>query len=594
VLGAPKSNPNRSGFQRTDHKTLSVAALSDYLGFDGDGVVGFSPERWVAAAGVLEKKRDGRMREGWAKRFFVLSKDTLFYYLIPKLDMQGNLPLLGEERGQIKLLDIQDVSINSGDADSWCLTITVSQLRKQSAAGYLSTPVSQLQLRAPRHSGQLWAQAILAARDSIRSGTSPSSSYRKVKRMTSSAKTDDSTESVVAHSATASTALPKLTAGELRNVEEILPLEKSTPVVWMLAAVAVAFGVLFALDVDRFSSALTCTVILAWFMDTRQRQYRFNSAAKDARFTIETLRKHFVRTADVHHVGAETGQLCADELLEQSLASTVASAPPLAGSTVPNKPDVNDGSMTCFQSKGEAFKLRIGPNYKANGKKAPSAEPLYDLLGVDLFRSTVRLCNVVGNEYVTLPPLREGVDDVNTLRQSGLPRIFVVNAQIPDKAPVMMGKAPEDAGYSLVFYFVCKPETAAAVVNNTATPAAKMLLRYVSEHAINPDTRRRFKGMGMADNVKELGIPGVGPLIEKFNGKPFIINKVAEIFQGPDWFEVDLSVFDFPFLARKALYSLKDRVAEISVRAGFVVQGESDEELPEILLGGAELRGMDS
>ena len=120
-----------------------------------------------------------------------------------------------------------------------------------------------------------------------------------------------------------------------------------------------------------------------------------------------------------------------------------------------------------------------------------------------------------------------------------------------------------------------------------------MLLRYVSEHAINPDTRRRFKGMGMADNVKELGIPGVGPLIEKFNGKPFIINKVAEIFQGPDWFEVDLSVFDFPFLARKALYSLKDRVAEISVRAGFVVQGESDEELPEILLGGAELRGMD-
>ena len=99
--------------------------------------------------------------------------------------------------------------------------------------------------------------------------------------------------------------------------------------------------------------------------------------------------------------------------------------------------------------------------------------------------------------------------------------------------------------------------------------------------------------MGMADNAKELGIPGVGALIDKFNGKPAIINKVAEIYQGPDWFEVDISIFDFPFLARKALFSLKDRVSEIKIRAGFTVQGESDEELPEVLLGGAELRGVD-
>ena len=244
------------------------------------------------------------------------------------------------------------------------------------------------------------------------------------------------------------------------------------------------------------------------------------------------------------------------------------------------------------------FRVRAGPDYKKNSFKAPSGESLYELLGVDVLRcSKDRLCNIGSHPEFSLPAHRPGVDPaMSDMRKAEVPRLFIVNAQIPDKSPSLMGgkkNKAEDLGYSLVFYFSVKKQVVEKLLESRdmCSPAVKLLYKYVHEHDTNPDIRRRFKAIGMAD-VKDIGIPGVGPMIDKFNGKPAIINKVAEIYSSGndwDWFEVDISIFDFPFLAQKALYALKDRVAEIGLRAGFVFQGESDEELPENLLGGAEL-----
>jgi len=221
------------------------------------------------------------MREGWAKRFFVLSKDTLFYFLIPKLDMQGNLPLLGEERGQIKLSDVQDVMTTAADSECWYITITVSQLKKNSASGYLSTPVSQLFLRAPKASGQLWASAILNARDSIRSGTSPSASFRQLKSWQSkdlAGGFDSKSDRSVA--AVAPFTMPVLTAGELRPVDEILPLATGTPASYLLGALVLLNAVLFGLGaVPSVIVGANITAIL-WYADIRRREYNENSVGK--------------------------------------------------------------------------------------------------------------------------------------------------------------------------------------------------------------------------------------------------------------------------------------------------------------------------
>ncbi len=115
---------------------------------------------------MLEKKRDGRMREGWAKRWFVLGKHALHYFLLPKPDSQGFSPLLGDERGQIKWSDFLDVEVNGHDKDYCYLTLKVQGIRKNSTSGILSNKVEQVQIRSPAEVGQLWFNALSKACES--------------------------------------------------------------------------------------------------------------------------------------------------------------------------------------------------------------------------------------------------------------------------------------------------------------------------------------------------------------------------------------------------------------------------------------------
>ncbi|KAI9921354.1 hypothetical protein PsorP6_000323 [Peronosclerospora sorghi] len=55
----------------------------------------------ILASGLLDKRRDGAVRGGWAKRLFVLSTRSLHYYR--KVE---EAELFGKERGQVLLSDI--------------------------------------------------------------------------------------------------------------------------------------------------------------------------------------------------------------------------------------------------------------------------------------------------------------------------------------------------------------------------------------------------------------------------------------------------------------------------------------------------------
>lgn len=52
----------------------------------------------ILASGVLDKRRDGAVRGGWARRLFILSTRSLHYYR--KTD---DTELFGKERGQVWL-----------------------------------------------------------------------------------------------------------------------------------------------------------------------------------------------------------------------------------------------------------------------------------------------------------------------------------------------------------------------------------------------------------------------------------------------------------------------------------------------------------
>ena len=61
-------------------KAVAAALSSVVLGEELDPVSLLHPSRFLVALGYLQKERYGVVREGWTRRYFVLTPNTLFYY----------------------------------------------------------------------------------------------------------------------------------------------------------------------------------------------------------------------------------------------------------------------------------------------------------------------------------------------------------------------------------------------------------------------------------------------------------------------------------------------------------------------------------
>jgi hypothetical protein len=72
-----------------------------------------SAKHWVVASGFLDKCRDGAVRVGWSRRFFVLSPTALFYFR--RTDTRNEL--FGEERGRFPLSEILEIQFQADEYD---------------------------------------------------------------------------------------------------------------------------------------------------------------------------------------------------------------------------------------------------------------------------------------------------------------------------------------------------------------------------------------------------------------------------------------------------------------------------------------------
>jgi hypothetical protein len=140
----------------------------------------------------------------------------------------------------------------------------------------------------------------------------------------------------------------------------------------------------------------------------------------------------------------------------------------------------------------------------------------------------------------------------------------------------------KDPGVSVVLYFAVKPETVQAVVQGKDIPAIKLWQRFVTQHGSDPDTKRRFKAIAIAGNWSDLDLPSK---LHSFNGKPVILNKCAFWHRSQDVLEVNVAVHKFGFVARELLRMFLDKTAKVHIKGSFLIQGESDNELPECVLG---------
>ena len=90
-----------------------------------------------------------------------------------------------------------------------------------------------------------------------------------------------------------------------------------------------------------------------------------------------------------------------------------------------------------------------------------------------------------------------------------------------------------------------------------------------------------------------------------YNGKPVLINKSGMVshptavngdgarISQTNVIQMNINVWKFAFVAKKALAGLQEKFEKLSLNVGFTIEGRGDEELPECLLGCANLKGVD-
>mmetsp|Transcript_6934 Transcript_6934/g.7986 ORF Transcript_6934/g.7986 Transcript_6934/m.7986 type:complete len:294 (-) Transcript_6934:94-975(-) len=244
---------------------------------------------------------------------------------------------------------------------------------------------------------------------------------------------------------------------------------------------------------------------------------------------------------------------------------------------------------------GKTFRVRTGPDYKKNGNKALSEDSLYECVAVDLVADPDKKIEHIASK-AELPPPRD-IDDVKAIELSGLPRLIVVNIKIPYKAASLMSGASHydnDPGCSWILTFSIKPETVKEALGDNPRPGVRLLKTFISEWGTNEDIRRRFKVICHVDNVTDVPVRGIS-MLKGYNGKPAIINKMGDRFSDEkksEYFELDLNITKGKYMSRKGLDQVRDYFAMAFARIGFVIQGEPDDELPEIVFGCANVRNV--
>eukprot|EP01006_Ploeotia_vitrea_P049675 TRINITY_DN67365_c8_g2_i1.p2 TRINITY_DN67365_c8_g2~~TRINITY_DN67365_c8_g2_i1.p2 ORF type:complete len:107 (-),score=53.27 TRINITY_DN67365_c8_g2_i1:63-383(-) len=78
--------------------------------------------------------------------------------------------------------------------------------------------------------------------------------------------------------------------------------------------------------------------------------------------------------------------------------------------------------------------------------------------------------------------------------------------------------------------------------------------------------------------------------LHRYNGKPFLTRPQHRFYHGPDYFEIDIDVHNFTYIARKSAYTfLQGKLQAMVCDCGLVIEARSEDEMPEQVLGALTL-----
>ncbi|KAL3911981.1 MAG: hypothetical protein SGILL_007069 [Bacillariaceae sp.] len=281
---------------------------------------------------------------------------------------------------------------------------------------------------------------------------------------------------------------------------------------------------------------------------------------------------------------------------------------PVAGSTTiqienPTDLPMKDGIIFGGWRTADPTSMMIrSMGYKKHKKKCASPGDLYECIHLDIFESRTRYPDMASR--VTLPTVTYKDDKGPKTWNS--PDLFVISIAIPTDAPKLYGSADNGGGYTITMYYKMHEDTREILRRVTAdgynhdnakvegdenlnkVNAVRLLEEWCRRAPTDPTFMSRFKVVPNAQNLKEIGLPS---WIAKYNGKPFLIKRPGEtgfLYRHPEksCIEFDISLHPFPYLAKQGICYMKDAFfKKVLVTFGFLIEGRSDDELPECLIG---------
>ncbi|XP_019097607.1 PREDICTED: protein ENHANCED DISEASE RESISTANCE 2-like [Camelina sativa] len=221
--------------------------------------------------------------------------------------------------------------------------------------------------------------------------------------------------------------------------------------------------------------------------------------------------------------------------------------------------DLDTGTNGWATPPGNVFPLR-SQNYFTTKQKTPGGDYLLSPAGVDWLKSTKKLDHVLSR-----PENR--VTHATKTSQSPNSFIFAINIQIPRK---------EHYYHSLVIYFA------------TQEPISSDSLLH---KLINEDDTFRDERFKIVSNVVK------GPWVAKAAaGKfgAFVAGKAVKCsyHRGDNYFEIDIDISSSAILTTLVRFML-GYVTNLTIDMGFVVEAQTEDELPERLIGGVRICHME-
>jgi hypothetical protein len=246
--------------------------------------------------------------------------------------------------------------------------------------------------------------------------------------------------------------------------------------------------------------------------------------------------------------------------------------------------------------------------YKQSKLKEPSQSPLYECLGVDLVKSNKLVSGLTSNS-AAFKRILNGESPGETPwpwlqykgskwgKELGIPRLIVINAQLPYSSPSLWApqSADSDPGFSILSYYAISPSLAENLTSGKVEPPAVKLLRRLIAEGQSKKEGTALKVIGMVDNMDEIGFPDI---VAGYNGKPVLVTKSCQLKFWPsqeecEVLEIEYDVRQWSIVARKTLHALRDKFKDAKCQLGMVIEGQTDDELPEQLLGCFRLNFLD-